>query len=125
MTRKRDDAAEAANPAETWAHATTAAAEQAAAAPTEGAPSSFALRTGKSAKADTETVTRAKASRLELSLEARQTAANRAAFSDRGLVWYAVGPARSAMSERDSHLQVITKVDLISNTTCRVSVVVK
>ena len=86
MTKKRDDAAEAAKPTDTWAHAVITAAEEAAAAPTESAPSSFALKTGKSAKADTETVMRAKASRLELSLEARQTAANSAAFSDRGLV---------------------------------------
>ena len=86
MTKKRDDAAEAANPTDTLAHVARTATEQAAAAPTERAPSSFALSTGKSAKADTETVMRAKASRLVLSLEARQTAANSAAFSDRGLV---------------------------------------
>ena len=86
VTKKRDAAAEAANPTDTWTHAATTAVEHAAAAATESAPSSFALNTGKSAKADTETVMRAKASRLVLSLEARQTAANSAAFSDRGLV---------------------------------------
>ena len=86
VTKKRDDAAVAANPADTRAHAAATTAEKTVAAPTEGAPSSLALNTGKSAKAETETVMRAKASILELSLEARQTAAKIAAFSDRGLV---------------------------------------
>ena len=86
VTKKRDAAAVAAKPPDTRAHAAVTTAEKTAAAPTEGAPTSFALNTGKSAKDETETVMRAKASRLESSLEARQTAAKRAALSERGLV---------------------------------------